>query len=960
MTSRYSYMNNFFLRPLVNRSSRTACILLFFAALVLASEASLTPGSQQLPGGWALRTGVNPRGTETASIDAKGVITIQGGGERTNSPRGTVNSADRAHFTAAFVYKAFAGDFILTARRIAFDHGTGHENAGSGLAVVGDLKGWDTPTASNSSQFDGKPIWFRLIRKGDRLGLYEGPDGQRWMASNAGAQIAGTVHAGLYTEAWWDNSGSSKASFDSITIDEKPKFTYSTTWLGNDFEGGATNTVNSNMFGLGVAPDGTCITTGCNGEQENDMGRFKDGKVTTLRPSNFVGGSSNPVFLLANGDGLVAKKSHLQRFDWAGHNGTKGDWSEAIGSRECEEAIRGLWVAGDEVFVGCRPDNAIIVLDLATLKQKRSMPFTRPGPLAIDANGVLWVVEEGWTTGHPYTFPYEKPFRILGLDRQTGKQLGEITGVELPSAIFADAQGGLKARLLIADNGRDQQIKLFDVTDAAKPKAAGCLGAKGGTYAGTPGEMKSGKLHGMSGVGSDAKGNIYVSSNGYPYRVVMPFGMPGISSLRAFAPAAIDKPESEALWWLHCTAGCGCIGATWDEQRGEANIAGLARYTYDRKRGVGKEYQLAGLTLGARDEPDAQTLMNSFLAAPTMMTLGGQRFLVLRDRTYQLDANGNLGKLVRITNFDRNRLRDMAKQRAASAADPRSLDGLFARFPADAPTPTLDKDGNPTDWCFWEWVDGVGGPKDGLQQRGEYHDLTPLITKLSGERSCSFGVDAKGDMWILGGDKANIQFRRFAGLKNGVPVWEDSLTEIEVPPIFTHLFGANFNASTDTMDLVGQTIENPGGVYLPGEVIRFRNWSGKREMGVRIQFMERGVNLPWGGEGLWQVPHILDRVVGIAFVGDILYATNRTGAIRAYDLNKGNLIEWIDAGPEIFGSAGFFDVGDTAVRAFAIGKDEHLLLRQSNWTIRIIEHRWNPFLVNTGRLPPAPEAMAFT
>ncbi len=967
-----------------------ACLVLVTS--VMASETPTPiPGAKPLTGGWTLRTGVNPTNEADASIDAEGAITVAGGGERGNYPRGKVHPAARPRFTAAFVYKAFTGDFILTARRVAFDKGTGHGNSGSGFAAIGDLGGLDTPMASSAADFGDKPVWLRIIRKGDRLGLYEGPDGQRWMASNHGAQIAGTVYAGVYTESWGAD-GSSKATFDHVTIDEKPKFTYSTTWLGNDFEGGSTNTVNSNMFGLGVAPDGTCITTGCNGEQENDMGRYQDGRVTTLHPGNNVGASGNAVFLLPNGEGLVAKKNRLQRFDWATHNGTLGTLSGGIGSREAADAIRGLWVAGDEIFVGCRPENAIIVLDLEELGEKRRLPFTRPGPLTVDANGVVWVVEEGWTTGHPYTFPYEKPFRILGLDRESGEQVGEITGVELPSAIFADSHGGSTARLLVADNGRDQQVKAFDVADPAKPKALGCLGAKGGTYAGTPGEMKPGKFHGLSGVGSDAKGTIYVSSNGYPYRVVMPGGMPGISSLRSFAPAALGQPEPEALWWLHCTGACGCIGATWDEQRGEVNIAGLARYTYDRTRGLGKEYQLAGLTLGARDEPDAQTLLNSFLAAPRMLTLGGQRFLAIRDRMYQLDANGNLGTLVRITNFEGRRLREMAKHRAAAAgiveaghaenadredpasepaaedalellleeppvpvADPRSLDGLFARFPADAPTPIVDKDGNPSDWRFWEWVDGTGGPKDGLQQRGEYRDLTPQITRMSGDGSCSASIDAKGDMWIYGIDKGSIQFRRFAGLKNGVPTWEDAMTEVEIPAIITHLYGLNYDEATDTMDLVGQTVENPGGVYLPSEVIRFRDWSGKREMGTRIRFMERGVNLPWGGEGSWQVPHIMDKVVGFAFVGDVLYATNRTGAIRAYDLNQGNLIEWFDAGPEVFAGAGFFDYTDTAVQAFAIAKDEHLLLRQSNWTIRILEHRWNPTACNSGRLPPAPE-----
>jgi len=99
-------------------------------------------------------------------------------------------------------------------------------------------------------------------------------------------------------------------------------------------------------------------------------------------------------------------------------------------------------------------------------------------------------------------------------------------------------------------------------------------------------------------------------------------------------------------------------------------------------------------------------------------------------------------------------------------------------------------------------------------------------------------------------------------------------------------------------------------------------------------------------------------VVGLDIVGDVVYATNRTGAIRAYDLNKGNLIEWMNAGPEVFAVSGFFDATDTAVQAYEVSKSEHLILRQSNETVRILAHRWNPFACNNGHLPPAPSILA--
>lgn len=453
-------------RPLLRSTHRdrfrwlTAGVLLLCAlsGLLSADDATPTPVANPLPGGWSLRTGVFPKKEATASINPEGVLTIEGGGERGGVwVRGTVVEADRARMTAAFVYKAFTGDFILTARRIAFDRRSAHQNCGSGVAVIGDLAGWDTPVATSASENGNKPVWYRIIRKGDRIGLYEGPDGQRWMASNAGAQIPGTVYAGLYTEGW---DQTTMAQYDSITLEENPKFTYRTTWLGNEFEGGPKNTVNSSMFGLAVAPDGTCITTGANGEQENDMGRYRDGQVLTVWQGDRVGASGNAVVVLPDGRGLVAKRNRVQPFDWDRGNSGGKNYSERLCESGGDTAIRGLAVYQDEVFVAVRPDNAIVVLDFEGLKEKRRMPFDRPGPLAVDAQGVLWVVEEGWTSGHPYSYPYPKPFRILGLNRETAKQVSEIGGIELPSAICADVQGPSKARLLIADNGQDQQVKI--------------------------------------------------------------------------------------------------------------------------------------------------------------------------------------------------------------------------------------------------------------------------------------------------------------------------------------------------------------------------------------------------------------------------------------------------------------------------------------------------------------------
>ena len=66
---------------------------------------------------------------------------------------------------------------------------------------------------------------------------------------------------------------------------------------------------------------------------------------------------------------------------------------------------------------------------------------------------------------------------------------------------------------MVAENGPRQQVLIYQIKK--QPVQIGTLGSQGGIFAGVAGEVKDVKLYGLTGVGTDTAGNIYVNSNGF-------------------------------------------------------------------------------------------------------------------------------------------------------------------------------------------------------------------------------------------------------------------------------------------------------------------------------------------------------------------------------------------------------------------------------------------------------------
>lgn len=184
-----------------------------------------------------------------------------------------------------------------------------------------------------------------------------------------------------------------------------------------------------------------------------------------------------------------------------------------------------------------------------------AFPFERPGPMVADNRGDLWIIQEA--NDHPLgiTMTSAYPGAVLCYSPDGTFTGREITDVANPTAIAYDS---VNDRLLVADNGPNQNIRFY--TDlAAAPTLSGTFGEQGGIFSGpNPGLIYDqgtdnyDRFYGLTGVGIDAAGDIYVNS-----------GMMG-TDLRAFSPTG------SLLWMVEGLPFCNTPGIDPDSDGADA------------------------------------------------------------------------------------------------------------------------------------------------------------------------------------------------------------------------------------------------------------------------------------------------------------------------------------------------------------------------------------------------------
>ncbi len=663
------------------------------------------------------------------------------------------------------------------------------------------------------------------------------------------------------------------------TTSETP---YRTSWIGNTFSGGS-KWVQIQISTLQVAPDGTIYTNSEWDEAGREVGIYKDGDVIGKAKDLHGWGRTGGVAIAANqqylfvamqqepggnpGDDYPPKGTTwyaVRRYNLSGEpvpfSGGRGyDKSMLIVSTS--SPIAGLAIAGNELYVSDRAANRIRVYNSETLRELRNWKCTRPGAIAADSQGNLWIIQAKDSSHAAKISYYSKTGTFLSK---------EIAGIDAPTAIALDNQN----RLLVTENGPRQQVLIYNIS--GEPALAGTLGTEGGIYSGTPGEIGDLKFYGLSGVGTDAAGNIYVSNDG--------FNRSG-ADLRKFSPSGVLQWRLLGLQFVD-TADADPISDGADVFTKDEH------FVMDYRKHRGQEWTYQAYTVDKFRYPDDARL-HSTPTSPFVRRLGGKRFLYLTDQ---------YAARFLIYRFDG----EIAVPSAIFAKN-------HSKWPANQPTA-----------ASWLWRDLNG---DGAIQNNEYEKLGAADSSIWG-----WEVDSKGDIWQAS-ESGYIRHYRCQGLDAyGSPIYSGAASEkIAVPAPFKTLTRIKYFPEMDVMYLGGYTVDRPnvdGDWGLVGtEIVRYDNWSQSRKARWRLV-------LPYNPAAN---PKLHVKSMDVA--GDRVFAvTSKTAEVYVYDAAMADFIAKLTPGSEVAGETGWIDI-PYGLRAYRRANGEYVVFVEEVWKAKAIVYR---------------------
>ncbi|MFJ8791732.1 hypothetical protein [Streptomyces sp. NPDC102462] len=652
-----------------------------------------------------------------------------------------------------------------------------------------------------------------------------------------------------------------------------------TSWIGNSFSG-ATEWMQDFVFDIAVAADGTVYTVSFWDEGGNYAGIYKDGRLV----GNCKGAKGDAVAV--NGSyAYLSVGNGLTRFNL---NGTGTSLTFPVGSPPAAAAASATQVVATDRAAG-----QVKVFDAATGALQRSWSVNQPGAVAIDAAGGIWVVENitrDTNDGHFWHVDPARPARILHFSSTGGALPGTISGPSkdwIPTSLAIDVHGDL----LVGDNGPLRQVHTYGNLSGT-PVLTRSLGQAGGIGAGTPGRNLSDKFFGISGVGADSAGNVYVA--------LCEFG----SWIRKF------DSSGTLVWQLMGSAFVD--SADFDPQSDGLDVyTKQCHYRLDVGKPPGKDAAWRGYSLDSVKYPqDARLFLTGHqhhAASPFLVRLNGSLYMYL---------TGMYCSHLLIYRFDG----EIAKPSGAF---------FKQHWSGDDPSwpPYQPAQGQ------WIWRDMSG---NGAFEVGEY--LQPG-TGLNSPGNCwVWFVDTAGDIWE-GGDRDLRRYPLRGFDTHGNPVYDyASMVTIPLPAPFTTVRRLRYDPATDVMYMAG---------YTPAAPFENAYWKEAGKVLARYDRWSTGNRTP-----TWTVPLPWDTAatpavttVSLAWAGDYVFSVGvqTRGKVWAWRADNGAAVGSWEPDGTVGGvdRTGWVDIpyGVSAVRR---STGEYLVTVEEDLFNKVLVYRWVP------------------
>ncbi|HEU5075541.1 MAG TPA: hypothetical protein VFU02_15220, partial [Polyangiaceae bacterium] len=601
-----------------------------------------------------------------------GSFVVEGYGEGVARP-GETPDTDQMRF----VYRDAPGDieiaFRLTALSgpagdgatragVAIRAGTAADaEMGSGLIGLGAYESadpdadeqavaWRTPagTVHGSGGVPGPsiaagPIWFRLQRVGNDFAVARrADDSPFWVPVSlpgGGAFTASSsVKVGFFVSGG-SGSTAATATFDHIYVGP-PRTTHRDTWVGSSFDQASTGWVAQSLNTLYVPPDGSRVFRYYDTVEEGATVQAYDGATGAIEaiPGYIAGGVQQGVMA---GDGTSI---YVAKLTGSGSFCVERRDPDLLLQASCASGVAlgpigGMAVGPDGsdtlVYVSQPSTGTIVALDAQTLAVDRSFSVNaRPGPLAVDHGGYLWVAHTA--TEYPnvgsYDVLYTASIRSYEPDgTYTGREIDDVVN---PTALAVDPSAN---RLLVAENGPNQNIRIYEDLGTT-PALETTFGEPGGIFSTTRGRVfdashgGAARFYSLSGVSMDENGNIYVAAGGR--------GGAGLDIRKFDASGDLEWSTYGLLNFLNMV--------DFDPATDGEDLYGARHHlTFDPDQSApGSEWGFSALTwnpfpTSGDVETDEHGRIGRRSGGPRLVTLGSQRFMFLPASERDDDPNPN-------------------------------------------------------------------------------------------------------------------------------------------------------------------------------------------------------------------------------------------------------------------------------------------------------------------------------